>query len=498
MKIISTYIAAIVSIMLSSSLYADTYNTSTHILIIPAIQSGLATYSDVSVDLGTDYQVTAVQASAASDLPILTVDNYDAFNNLLTIPLVSVGDQIYQNVEVKLGRTFQVLSVGGCTGVGCSAATPVNVAPLIVDNGPVSLLLPGQLVGSTNVAFTTVTLCQPGTSNCQNIDHVLVDTGSSGFRVISSQLAQNLNLPAVMSSGKAVFECLQYVSSFNWGSVNMADVKIAGEVASNVPIQIINANSNNSVPRSCSRNGGAATNTVDTFGANGILGIGNLPYDCGDVCTTSPPIPAAYYSCSVNTCQSISLPLAQQVPNPIARFSKDNNGSIIQLPEVPFAGASNVQGVLIFGIGTQSNNELGNAKVITLGTNTLDANYNAFTTIYNGQKLTGSFVDSGTSAYYFSDSLLGSCSGLGSGYACPKSNLSLTATNQGLSSSSTVNFDVANADMLFNNNYNATAFSNLAVQTAPGSSFDWGLPFFYGRSVFTGIQTSTSLPYIAY
>lgn len=495
MKIIYSFIVAMASIATTPSLHADTFDVTTNRLMVPSIQYGLATYTNVYVDLGSDYQVTAVQASEVSNLPISTLDNYDAANNLLTIPLVSVGSKMYQNVQVKLGRTFQVISVGGCSGVGCGAATPDNVAPLIVDNGPISLLLPGQLVGSTNVAFTTVTLCQPGTNNCQNIDHVLVDTGSSGFRVISSQLAPNLNLPVVMNAGSTVFECLQYVSSFNWGSVNRADIKIAGELASNIPIQIINASSNINIPRSCSRNGGVATNTVDSFGANGILGIGNLPYDCGAVCTTSPPIPAAYYSCSGNTCQSISLPLAQQVPNPIARFSKDNNGSIIQLPAVPVAGASNVQGVLIFGIGTQSNNGLGSAKVITLDTNTLDANYNAFTTIYNGQALTGSFVDSGSSAYYFYDSLLGLCPR--SGYACPNSTLSMTATNQGLSTSSTVSFDVANADMLFNN-YNATAFSNLAVPSAPGSSFDWGLPFFYGRSVYTGIQTTTSSPYVAY
>jgi len=497
MKIIYSFMVAMALIATIPSLYADTFDVTSNRLMIPSVQYGLATYTNVYVDLGSDYQVTAVQASEVSNVPISTVDNFDAANNLLTIPLVSVGSKMNQNVEVKLGRTFQVISVGGCSGLGCSAATPDNVAPLIVDNGPISLLLPGQLVGSTNVAFTTVTLCQPGTNNCQNIDHVLVDTGSSGFRVISSQLAPNLNLPAVTNAGATVFECLQYVSSYNWGSVNRADIKIAGELASNIPIQIINASSNINIPRSCSRNGGVATNTVDSFGANGILGIGNLPYDCGAVCTTNPPIPAAYYSCSGNTCQSISLPLAQQVPNPITRFPKNNNGSIIQLPAVSDIGASNVQGVLIFGIGTQSNNGLGSAKVITLDTNTLNANYNAFTTIYNGHALTGSFVDSGTSAYYFSDSLLGSCSGLGSGYACPNSNLSLTATNQGLSSSSTVNFDVANADMLFNND-NATAFSNLAVRTAPGSSFDWGLPFFYGRSVYTGIQTTNSSPYIAY
>jgi len=53
------------------------------------------------------------------------------------------------------------------------AALTDNVAEVSVDFG-----LPG--IPYLNGLFATVTVCVPGTSNCQNIDHVLVDTGSAG------------------------------------------------------------------------------------------------------------------------------------------------------------------------------------------------------------------------------------------------------------------------------------------------------------------------------
>jgi hypothetical protein len=53
-------------------------------------------------------------------------------------------------------------------------------------------------------------------------------------------------------------------------------------------------------------------------------------------------------------------------------------------------------------------------------------------------------------------------------------------------------FAVDNADSLFSNNGGAyVAFSELGGPNAPIGdclSFDWGLPFFYGKSVFTGIE----------
>jgi hypothetical protein len=63
----------------------------------------------------------------------------------------------------------------------------------------------------------------------------------------------------------------------------------------------------------------------------------------------------------------------------------------------------------------------------------------------------------------------------------------------------TVAFSVANADALFANPV-LSAFSNLAGPNV--GSFDWGLPFFYGRRVFFSIESQNTSgvlgPYVAY
>ena len=73
-------------------------------------------------------------------------------------------------------------------GNGDDTVTPTaaanNVAPLVVDAGP-----DPQNVPVVNVPFVTITICVPGTQTCQTIDHVAVDTGSSGLRIVSSVLS---------------------------------------------------------------------------------------------------------------------------------------------------------------------------------------------------------------------------------------------------------------------------------------------------------------------
>ena len=59
------------------------------------------------------------------------------------------------------------------------AAPAQNVQPITVNAGPAN--------NYANGLFTSVTICVPGSaSNCQTIDGVLVDTGSSGLRILSS------------------------------------------------------------------------------------------------------------------------------------------------------------------------------------------------------------------------------------------------------------------------------------------------------------------------
>jgi hypothetical protein len=65
------------------------------------------------------------------------------------------------------------------SGSGGSPNTAVNnVQPVQVTFGPANDLVNGL--------FTSVTICVPGTANCQTIDGVQVDTGSDGLRLLSS------------------------------------------------------------------------------------------------------------------------------------------------------------------------------------------------------------------------------------------------------------------------------------------------------------------------
>ena len=396
---------------------------------------------------------------------------------------------------VALGRFLAVIAglivLASCGGSNSTVIVtqPVtsgtNVAPLQVNLGPT-----GNYV---NGLFTTVEVCEPGsTSNCASIPNVLVDTGSSGLRVLSSALS-SLSLASVTESGNALQECIQFVDlSYIWGPVVKADVHLAEEMASSAPIQIISASSPYAVPSSCltaGSNGATPLNSLSALGANGILGVSNFAQDCGPGCTSASNDIPNYYVCPNGSCQIASVPLADQLPNPVALFPQDNNGVLISLPNVPSTGALTATGSLIFGIGTQTNNALGSAQVYTVDS------YADFTSTYNGTQYPNSYIDSGSNVLYFLDSgTLGNIECLdASGFYCPSGTLSFTVTNTGANGNSgQVTFNIANADALFNTG-NA-AFNDLGGDsgTDPSTDYvDFGIPFFFGRNVFTGIEGTT-------
>ena len=371
---------------------------------------------------------------------------------------------------------------GGSSSSSSSPPPPVsNSQPIEVDLGPAN--------NYVNGLFTSVTICAPGTSNCQTIPDVLVDTGSEGLRLLSS--AVTLSLPAETDgNGNDLQECMSFADgSYLWGPVATADVQLAGEKASSVPIQIVSANPSYAVPSQCTSSGGSNENTVASLGANGILGIGNFRHDCGTACTSSSTAPALYYLCPNSVCGAVTVGLTAQVQNPVWLFSRDNNGVLISLPSVSATGAPTVAGTLIFGIGTQSDNALGNAVIYTT-----DSSGN-FQTTYNGIAYSNSYIDSGSNALYFLDhNTLGipDCSD-NPGWYCPSSTVSYTVTNTGLNGATgSVSFNIANADSLFSSNGgNNAAFNDLGGDSGTSTSsdyFDFGIPFFYGRNVFVGIN----------
>jgi hypothetical protein len=264
-------------------------------------------------------------------------------------------------------------------------------------------------------------------------------------------------------------------------------------------VQIIGDSRYPSVPADCSGSAPTEEDTVATFGANGILGIGPFPSDCGEFCTESVPEPAIYYACSTESaCMATTVPEASQVPNPVTLFATDNNGSIITLPSVPSAGTTTLTGSLIFGIDTESNNASGTETVVPIATSGAEAGF--ITTVFNGTTYPESFIDSGSNGYFFADSSLTPCTGAGfADFYCPSSSTSLSGELQLSSGTSAVDFDVASAQQI-----NATFFvyPGLGGTNPQPDSFDWGLPFFFGRRVATAIDGYTTSagngPYIAY
>lgn len=392
---------------------------------------------------------------------------------------------------------LSALSCGGgggnsvSLGSGGSPPTGANVVSIVVDAGPTSTS------PDVNTLFTTVTVCVPGSStDCQTIDHLQVDTASYGLRILAPVLT--LTLPVQMAAnGDSLLECTQFVDGYSWGPIALADVQISGESASSVPVQVIGDARFTTVPADCSSIG-AAEDTVAAFGANGILGIGVFAQDCGPNCVTTA-VPQTYYACTSSLCQATTVSLASQVPNPVTMFAKDNNGEIIQLPTVAAQGAATVAGSMIFGIDTQANNKSGSQFVLTV-----DSSYGDFTTVFNGQSLTQSFLDTGSNGLYFNDSSLAQCTGTNlTQFYCPASTQALTAMLQGQNAMSTsVSFSVARADTLGANDPSLVAFATLAGTFPTADTFDWGLPFYYGRTVYTAVENAaTSVgtgPYVAF
>ncbi|HEX7683240.1 MAG TPA: DUF3443 domain-containing protein [Trinickia sp.] len=384
---------------------------------------------------------------------------------------------------------------GGSSSVSNTSASPqsssslaANVAAITVDRG---------VAGVPNMPFVSVTVCAPGSANCQTIDHVLVDTGSWGLRVFASQLPASVALPQqTNANGGALAECMQFFDGYTWGSVRLADLQIAGERAASLPIQVIDPDYA-TVPSSCSSTG-AARNTPATLAANGILGIGVFKHDCGAACANQA-IAGTYYVCAGASCAPTALAEARQVANPVPYFGADGNGVVVSLPAVPGGSAASVAGQLVFGIGTQSNNGLGAAQVITV-----DASRGVFTTSQNGTTYSGSIIDSGSTGLFFATNQIPPCASPNQSYYCPSTTQQFSATNVGANgATSAVTFDVGNAAQIWQASGGAAAMPLFAGPAFVGSqTFDWGLPFFYGRNVYSAIeQESTPAgtgPYFAY
>jgi hypothetical protein len=315
------------------------------------------------------------------------------------------------------------------------------------------------------------------------------------------------------NASNSIAECLPFADGYTWGPVAVTDVRLNGELASGLSINIIDDNGSYTAtaPNSCITGVSSSTtslNSVVAFAANGVLGVGIFDQDCSSSCADCTSFAGGcgtssdlYYSCNTvnNTCAFTPVALTAQIRNPVALFATDNNGVILELPALPAAGQTGASGTLVFGIATQTNNGLGSAFVLAT-----DGSGN-FITTYKSQTLNGSFIDSGSNGLFFPDSTITVCTStqadpMANEFFCPASTVALTAVNQGqdaadnpVGASSTVNFDITSLNSI-NGNFYATAELGgpAATNATLGSYFDWGLPFFYGKNVYTAIAGKTA------
>jgi hypothetical protein len=397
------------------------------------------------------------------------------------------------------------LLLAGCGGGGESntnsavvgASIPGdNVIPLTVDSGPAGA---GP---QANRLYTSVTLCQPSTSNCQIIDHVLVDTGSIGLRLIASQVPSALNLQATTSP--VTVACQQFLdNSFAWGPVVSADIKLGGKTISNLPIQIMGDAAHQASSSTCAI--GTAITSIAGLGATGILGVGTSKEDCGAGCTSNLNN-GYYYTCTGASCTGKRMSRVSQLQNPVYALSADNNGVKVVLPGLPSGtnSASSMTGSMVFGIGTQANNATTGASAMRL---TYNPSYGyvvntAVSSAPYSATMANSFLDTGSNGLYFGTlaSLPLPLCPTAPDFYCPLSTTFFSAALSGSTGSPlAISFAVDPA-------IGDPVLPTLAGPSGDASQFIWGLPFFYGRTVFIGFEgrsglfngTSIAGPYYAF
>jgi hypothetical protein len=485
------------------------------------------TFSGVAVGTTSAPQAVTLTNNGSAALTSVSVSTSAPFAQTNNCP-ASLAASAMCTINVTFTPTSNTGATGTLTITDSSGTQPValtgatntaNTVGVNIGFGP-----NGQSGQYYDGIFTTVMICEPGTPGttpCATVQNVLVDTGSVGVRILASAIPSSVTLPVINDgSGDDLNECTMYGDgSFNWGPIESATVQIGGETASGVPggtasagipIQII---STDPVPTAVQDAGQCVPSTttpdedtVLSFGANGVVGIGVEAQDCvyGGVnqCTTASTNDP-YWLCTVTTgaCgQPSTLPISDQVWNPVAAFSSaDINGESLTILSVPAAGQATDTGTLTFGIGTESNN----AVPSTAAFYELDE-YGYFgSSTYNGVSYTsansgGTFFDAGSNSYYVSDAAsLGTSVCTDNDYYCPSSTLSIPLQVAGTNgTTTTLDLSIANADSLINGTSFA-AFNNLgapscvAATNAPCSaatdSWDLGLPIFFGKTIFFGI-----------
>ena len=365
---------------------------------------------------------------------------------------------------------------GGSSGGGSTPLPPVvgsnQLLVTVASNPDVTAQYPS--LATVNIPYVSVTVCD-ASSQCKTIDHIVLDTGSYGLRVLQGALG-GLNLPADTVSGtQQLGECARFLSGYIWGSVAHATLRMGGETTSSLPIQVIGASSLPSAPPDCASTG-SDVGSLRGLQGNGLLGVGQFVSDGG-----------VYYSCNSSSCTKLNpQPAASSmVSNPVFYLqSSDNNGVVVQMPGIPSAGAGTTYGVLSFGVGTQADNSVSGFQVLPADP------WGNLTVNLRGIDYPGSFIDSGSN-FYFAP-LSGVVPTDSAGNFTPQAPLDLPIT---LKSSAGASYPASMDSQMTLGDYSSMDFTRNVAFNDIGATdgnptpvtsstvVDLGMPYFYGRSI---------------
>ena len=148
------------------------------------------------------------------------------------------------------GAALMAVIVAGCGGGGGGGGSSSNAGGATMASNQVAVNVETGATGLVNIPTVSVTVCKPGTSICQTINNIQVDTMSYGLRLADTAAASVLGNLSIETdaSGNQLAECTVFADGYTWGSVRTADVTIGSKTASAVPIAIIGDMAASTVP----------------------------------------------------------------------------------------------------------------------------------------------------------------------------------------------------------------------------------------------------------
>ncbi len=356
----------------------------------------------------------------------------------------------------------------------------VNVVPLSVDSG--------YNGAAFNRPFITLTVCQPGTTTCQTIDHIIVDTGSTGLRI--NQSALNLSLPSIEYNSLSLYQCMQYGGGYGFGPAVTANVKIGGESAYNIPMQIFidNEEEQSLVPTSCTS--GTSFADFNAMGAHGIIGVN--PYSNPDNTYTAGGV----YTCTSDLdCTEVSNPDAIPTKlniNPVAAFSQDNNGLILSLPNISTPTNGPVVGTITFGLDTESNNTVSSTVTTVLGDPTATWPVGFFRSTTENIE-TRAIFDSGTPTLDFYSATMAKCTeSAWVAFYCPEPSpqaWASTINNYSGGAQTAISNSIVNYELIYPTGQGPSIVPYIGEIANPLDDITiYGLPYFFGKSIYLGLK----------